>query len=104
MAFQTAALGITRYSERQLNLYRKIYQLRQVEGLTFKAIAARLNANGIKSTTGQPFSPELVFGLHKRDRLREAAGPYWGLTLWVCSYKPNAINCRGAFCECQTSP
>lgn len=66
MVIQTAALGITRYSERQLDLYRKIYRLRHVERLTFQAIAARLNANGIKSTTGKPFSAELVFGLHKK--------------------------------------
>lgn len=63
---QTAALGITRYSERQLDLYRKIYRLRHVERLTFQAIAAKLNDSGTMSTTGKPFSAELVFGLHKK--------------------------------------
>lgn len=66
ITIQTAALGITRYSERQLDLYRKIYRLRHVERLTFQAIAARLNDNGVQSTTGKPFSAELVFGLNKK--------------------------------------
>lgn len=63
---QTAALGITRYTERQLDLYRKIYRLRHVERLTFQAIAARLNANGIKSKTGKAFSAGLVSGLYRK--------------------------------------
>ena len=63
---QMAALGQTRYSERQLDLCRKTYRLRHVEQLTFQAIAVRLNANGIRSTKGKPFSAELAFGVNKK--------------------------------------
>lgn len=76
---QTSALGITRYSERQLDLYRKIYRLRHVERLTFQAIAARLNNHGIKSTTGKPFSAELVFGLHKKGPAAQSSRSVMGL-------------------------
>jgi len=44
------------------------------QGLTNRAIADHLNANGIRSWTGKSFYPQLVFGLIRKAKLREERG------------------------------
>jgi hypothetical protein len=63
---QTAALRSAPYTERQMELYRHVLRMREVERLTYRNIASRLRASGFRSTRGKELSEELVFSIHKK--------------------------------------
>jgi DNA-binding transcriptional MerR regulator len=67
---QTAALGITRYSNDQLELFRQVCRLRATMGLTFREIAERLKTLGYKSASDRQLSQELVFSIWKKGTAR----------------------------------
>lgn len=50
----------------QLDLLRKAVAMRELEGLTFKAIAQRLSAQGYVGARGAAMTPEGVYSLIKK--------------------------------------
>jgi DNA-directed RNA polymerase specialized sigma24 family protein len=62
----TAKLTQFPRSSMQMELLRKVVQLRDIERLTFRDIAERLSASGYKSQKGHPLSPEIVFSIYKK--------------------------------------
>lgn len=63
---QTAALQSITYTERQMELYRHVFRLREIERLKYREIASRLRALGLQSIRGKQLSAELVFSIHKK--------------------------------------
>ena len=60
------------YSPLQFELSDKIIRLRDVEGLTYKAIAEVLIAEGYRSPRGFDLGPESVFSIYKKRKIRDA--------------------------------
>lgn len=54
------------YSEYQQELFSRIRQLRETKGLTFKAIADALIAEGYKAPRGGLLGAESVFSIYKK--------------------------------------
>mgnify|MGYP003339294970 CR=1 FL=1 len=59
------------YSEYQQELFSRVRQLRKTKGLTFKAIADALIAEGYKSPRGGLLGAESVFSIYKKGVGRE---------------------------------
>ena len=59
------------YSPLQFELSDKIIRLRDVEGLTYKAIAEALIADGYRSPRGFELGPESVFSIYKKRKRRD---------------------------------
>ena len=59
------------YSSYQIELSDKIIRLRDAEGLTYKAIAEVLIAEGYRSPRGYDLSPESVFSIYKKRKRRD---------------------------------
>ena len=59
------------YSPLQFELSNKIIRLRDVEGLTYKAIAEVLIAEGYRSPRGFDLGPESVFSIYKKRKRRD---------------------------------
>lgn len=59
-------LRARRYNTDQLELLRNVCRLRDVENLTFKAIAERLAMQGFVGARGVPLTPEGVFASYKK--------------------------------------
>ena len=76
---QTAALRSAPYNERQMDLYRQVFRMREVERLTFRDIASRLRASGLRSTRGKELSEELVFSIHKKGPAARSSRSVSGL-------------------------
>ena len=66
----TPQLWQSRQSESHLLLARRVVELRNVEGLSFVAIAQKLNNDGVLSPRGMPFYQQLVFSMYKKWTLR----------------------------------
>ena len=76
---QTAALRSAPYNERQLDLYRQVFRMREVEGLTFRDIASRLLAAGFRSIQGKELSAQIVFSIHKKGPAARSSRSVLGL-------------------------
>ena len=59
------------YSPYQIELSDKIIRLRDSVGLTFKAIAEVLIAEGYRSPRGFDLGPESVFSIYKKRKVRD---------------------------------
>jgi hypothetical protein len=59
------------YSPYQTELSDKVIYLRDSEGLTYKAIAEALIAEGYRSPRGFDLSPESVFSIYKKRKRRD---------------------------------
>ncbi len=59
------------YSTYQLELSDKVKHLRDVEGHTFKAIGERLADQGCRSPRGRDLSPEIIFSIYKKRKMRD---------------------------------
>jgi hypothetical protein len=59
------------YSPYQTELSEKVIDLRDSEGLTFKAIAEVLIAEGYRSPRGFDLGPESVFSIYKKRKVRD---------------------------------
>ncbi len=59
------------YSPFQIELSDKVIRLRDAEGLTYKAIAEVLIAEGYRSTRGLDLGPEIVFSIYKKRKRRD---------------------------------
>jgi hypothetical protein len=55
----------------QLDLLRRAVALRELEGLTFAAIAKRLSDQGYKGARGAALTPEGVFALIKKGKPKQ---------------------------------
>jgi hypothetical protein len=62
----TGALMLGAYSEYQQELFSRVRLLREVRGLTFKAIADALIAEGYKAPRGGLLGAESVFSIYKK--------------------------------------
>jgi hypothetical protein len=60
------------YSPYQIELSDKVIRLRDAEGLTYKAIAEVLIAEGYRSPRGFDLGPESVFSIYKKRKRRDA--------------------------------
>ena len=60
------------YSVYQKELSEKVLILRDQDGLTFKAIAEKLIAEGYRSPRGFELGPESVFSIYKKRKIRDA--------------------------------
>jgi hypothetical protein len=58
------------YSPYQIELSDKIIRFRDAEGLTYKAIAEALIAQGYRSPRGCDLGPESVFSIYKKRKVR----------------------------------
>ena len=58
------------YSAYQTELSDRIIRLRDAEGLTYKAIAEALIAEGYRSPRGCDLGPESVFSIYKKRKVR----------------------------------
>ena len=63
---QTSSLRSRRYNEHQLQLLREVVRMRDIQKLTFRAIARKLNDKGLVSPRGKQLSEELVFSMYKK--------------------------------------
>jgi len=68
---RTKGLMIGAYSPYQTELSDKVIYLRDSEGLTYKAIAEALIAEGYRSPRGFDLSPESVFSIYKKRKRRD---------------------------------
>ena len=59
------------YSAYQTELSDRIIRLRDAEGLTYKAIAEVLIAEGYRSPRGFDLGPESVFSIYKKRKRRD---------------------------------
>ena len=59
------------YSPLQFELSDKIIRLRDAEGLTYKAIAEVLIAEGYRSPRGFDLGPESVYSIYKKRKRRD---------------------------------
>ena len=59
------------YSPYQIELSDKVIRLRDAEGLTYKAIAEVLIAEGYRSPRGFDLGPESVFSIYKKRKRRD---------------------------------
>ena len=59
------------YSPYQIELSDKIIRLRDSVGLTFKAIAEVLIAEGYRSPRGFDLGPESIFSIYKKRKVRD---------------------------------
>ena len=59
------------YSPYQIELSEKIIRLRDAEGLTYKAIAEVLIAEGYRSPRGFDLGPESVYSIYKKRKRRD---------------------------------
>ena len=66
MVLTTGALMLGAYSEYQQDLFGRVRQLRETKGLTFKAIADALIAEGYKAPRGGLLGAESVFSIYKK--------------------------------------
>jgi hypothetical protein len=66
LAVRTRTLRARRYNPDQLTLLRNVCRLRDLEKLTFKAIAEQLAAQGFVGARGAPLSAEGVFATYKQ--------------------------------------
>jgi len=60
------------YSAYQTELSDRIINLRDTEGLTYKAISEVLTAEGYRSPRGFALGPESVFSIYKKRKRRVA--------------------------------
>jgi hypothetical protein len=60
------------YSPYQTELSEKVIDLRDSEGLTYKAIAEFLITEGYRSPRGFDLGPESVFSIYKKRKRRDA--------------------------------
>lgn len=67
----TKALFYMAYSTYQEWLFEKVCQLRDVEKLTFDAIAKRITSEGYKSARGFQFIAESAFSTYKKGTIRK---------------------------------
>jgi hypothetical protein len=65
------ALYFMAYSTYQEWLFEKVCNLRNVEKLTFEAIAKRITSEGFKSARGFQYSAESAFSTYKKGNLRK---------------------------------
>ena len=72
VVIRTSALGITRYSESQLELFRKVLRARTERGHDYNQIAEILSKQGIKSPTNRPLTGLLLYALYVK-RLKTLA-------------------------------
>lgn len=82
------ALFFMAYSAYQEWLFEKVCYLREVEKLTFDAIAKRITSEGFKSARGFQFIAESAFSTYKKGSIRKqrlASKP---------SYFVEAVECR----------
>ena len=68
---RTKGLMIGSYSAYQTELSDRIINLRDSEGLTYKAIAEVLIAEGYRSPRGFDLGPESVFSIYKKRKRRD---------------------------------
>jgi hypothetical protein len=59
------------YSPYQTELSDKVIGLRESEGLTYKAIAEVLIADGYRSPRGFELGPESVFSIYRKRKMRD---------------------------------
>jgi hypothetical protein len=59
------------YSAYQTELSNKVIQLRDVDGLTYGAIADLLIKEGYRSPRGFDLGPESVFSIYKKRKIRD---------------------------------
>jgi hypothetical protein len=66
MVLTTGALMLGAYSEYQQELFSRVRHLREAKGLTYKAIADALFAEGYKASRGGLLGPESVFSIYRK--------------------------------------
>jgi hypothetical protein len=66
MVLTTGALMLGAYSPYQKELFDRVLWMRETKGLTFKAIADALVAEGYKASRGGPLGAESVFSIYKK--------------------------------------
>ena len=59
------------YSSYQEKLFEKVCYLRDVEKMTFDAIARRITSEGLKSARGFQFIAESAFSTYKKGNIRK---------------------------------
>lgn len=70
LAVRAGTLLARRYNIDQLELLRHVCRLRDVEKLTFKAIAEQLAEQGFASARGAAPSAQVVFSIYKKWQMR----------------------------------
>ena len=71
LVLRTRGLMIGSYSAYQTVLSDKVIQLRDIEGLTYGAIADLLIKEGYRSPRGFDLGPESVFSIYKKRKIRD---------------------------------
>ena len=66
MVLTTGALMLGAYSPYQKELFERVLWMRETKGLTFKAIADALVAEGYKAPRGGRLGAESVFSIYKK--------------------------------------
>jgi hypothetical protein len=72
VVIRTPALVSSPYTQRQIDLFRRVLALREIEKLTYCDIATRLDREGFLSPRGCPLSAELVYSIYKKGKKRFA--------------------------------
>jgi hypothetical protein len=67
----TGSLMIGAYSDYQKTLSESIIQMRDDEKMTFKGISETLTKKGYRSPRGFYLSPESVFSIYKKRKIRD---------------------------------
>jgi len=68
---RTGSLMIGAYSDYQKTLSDSIIQMRDDEKMTFKGISEALTKKGYRSPRGFDLSPESVFSIYKKRKIRD---------------------------------
>ena len=68
---KSKALFIGPYSNSQQRLFDRVFLLRELEQLTFEAIAKLLTRSGTRSVNGCLLGAEHVFSIYKKGKIRQ---------------------------------
>ena len=68
---RTKEIYLSSYTELQQRLYGRVVALRDVEKLTFDAVAKLLTKSGARSPRGCLLGAEHVFSIYKKGKIRE---------------------------------
>ena len=72
LVIRTSALISGPYTQKQVELFRRVLALRELQSLTYLQIAEHLTADGFLSPRGHPLSAELVYFIYKKGKRRFA--------------------------------
>lgn len=75
--------GILHIEPNEAELIRRIFRMKDEEGKTYKAIAAELNAEGIKSRTGRQFATSTIQTIYENKKFYQGFWRYGKNREWI---------------------